>query len=365
MSGKEKSDIRDLSPEELKAFFDDHHGKPFRGTQVFDWLWKKDCNSFAEMTDLPKGIRDLLKENFTFHKALPVYRQESRDGTLKIGFELHDKLLIEGVLIPAGQRFTACVSSQAGCPLGCIFCATGKLGFKRNLSAGEIFDQVAHLSKLASGITKTPSGLSNVVYMGMGEPLLNFTNVSRSLFMLTSETGMGMSPQRITVSSVGIPKIIRQLAEEKPKYHFALSLHSADNGKRNRLVPLNLKYPLEEVADAMKYYYKLTGSRFTIEYILFRNVNDGPEDAKQLAVFCKNFPVKINLIEYNQVENTGLLRSSPDKMRAFSEFLEKKNLVVNIRKSRGKDIDAACGQLAGRINSELRNDHGHTIEINN
>jgi 23S rRNA (adenine2503-C2)-methyltransferase len=357
MSGKDKSDIRDLSPEELKAFFSGKQEKPFRASQVFDWLWKKECLSFADMTNLSKGNRDLLQENFTFHKSLPACKHESRDGTLKIGFGLHDNLMVEGVLIPSDSRFTACVSSQAGCPLGCLFCATGKMGFKRNLSAGEIFDQVAFLAKLASEQTKTPSGLSNIVYMGMGEPLLNFDNVSRSVFMLTSETGLGMSPQRITVSSVGIPKMIRQMANGKPKYHFALSLHSANNEKRNRLVPLNLRYPLEEITEAMKYYCKTTGNRFTIEYILFRDVNDALEDAKELAVFCKNFPVKINLIEYNPVEGSGFFRSPPDKMKEFAVFLQKKNLVVNIRKSKGKDIDAACGQLAGKINGEIQSIH--------
>ncbi len=348
MSGKLISDIRDLSPEEIKSFFIVHKEKPFRGAQVFDWLWKKQGASFDEMTDIPKTCRELLKSNFTFYKAIPEKTQESRDGTIKIGFRLHDDTMVEGVLIPSGGRFTACVSSQVGCPLGCVFCATGQLGFKRNLSPGEIFDQAACLNSLALKQSISNAGLSNIVYMGMGEPLLNYENVKKSVEMVTSADGMGMSPQRVTISSLGIPKMIRQMADEGLKCQFALSLHSAFNEKRNRLVPFNMKHTVEELKDALKYYYKETGKRFTIEYILFRDVNDSLADASELAVFCRNFPVKVNLLEYNEVEGTGLYRSEPEKLNAFAGFLEKKNMVVNIRISRGKDIDAACGQLAGK-----------------
>ena len=348
MSGKLISDIRDLLPEEIKSFFIVHKEKPFRGAQVFDWLWKKQGASFDEMTDIPKTCRGLLKSNFTFYKAIPEKTQESRDGTIKIGFRLHDDTMVEGVLIPSGGRFTACVSSQVGCPLGCVFCATGQLGFKRNLSPGEIFDQAACLNSLALKQSISNAGLSNIVYMGMGEPLLNYENVKKSVEMVTSADGMGMSPQRVTISSLGIPKMIRQMADEGLKCQFALSLHSAFNEKRNRLVPFNMKHTVEELKDALKYYYKETGKRFTIEYILFRDVNDSLADASELAVFCRNFPVKVNLLEYNEVEGTGLYRSEPEKLNAFAGFLEKKNMVVNIRISRGKDIDAACGQLAGK-----------------
>jgi len=348
MSGKPGSDIRDHTPEELKAFFLARNEKAFRGRQVYDWLWKKQCASFDEMSDLPKAVRELLKENFTFLRAVPLKTQQSNDGTAKIGFGLWDGPMVEGVLIPSGGRFTACVSSQAGCPLGCIFCATGQLGFTRNLSAGEIFDQAACLNKLACERTGSMAGLSNIVFMGMGEPLLNYENVRKSIEVITSADGMGMSPQRITVSSLGIPKMIRKMADDQLKCHFALSLHAASDVKRNRLVPFNLRHPLDEVRDALKYYYQKTGKRFTIEYILFRDVNDSVSDARELAAFCRSFPVKVNLLEYNEVERTGLLRTSPERLKAFAGFLESKNMVVNIRKSRGRDIDAACGQLAGK-----------------
>ena len=353
MSGKLISDIRDLSPEDIKSFFITNKEKPFRGRQVFEWLWKKQCASFEDMTDLSKTCRELLKINFTFQKATPVKTLESADGTVKIAFGLFDGSIIEGVLIPSGGRFTACVSSQVGCPLACVFCATGMLGFKRNLTAGEIFDQVAYLDKLAFERTNSPAGLSNIVYMGMGEPLLNYENVKKSIEMITSADGMGMSPQRITVSSLGIPKMIKKFADDDMKFHLAVSLHSAGNEKRNRLLPYNLKHPLDELMEALKYYYRKTGKRFTLEYILFNGINDSLSDARELAAFCKNFPVKINLLEYNPVEGTGLFPSAQEKMTQFADFLEKKNMVVNIRKSRGKDIDAACGQLAGSTNGEM------------
>lgn len=352
MNGKPVNDIREILPEDLKAFFIMQHEKVFRVKQVLEWLWKKPCASFDEMSNIPKPLRELLTATFTFHKAIPVSTQESSDGTMKIAFRLYDKALVEGVLIPSGGRFTACVSSQVGCALGCIFCATGKLGFSRNLSAGEIYDQAVYLNLLASERTNTPAGLSNIVYMGMGEPLLNFENVKRSVEMIMSADGMGMSPQRITVSSLGIPKMIRKFADDNLKCHLAVSLHAAGNDKRNRLLPFNLKHPLDELLEALKYYYSKTGKRFTIEYILFRGINDSLSDARELAAFCKSFPVKINLLEYNPVEGTDLLPTGQDKMQQFADFLEKKNMVVNIRKSRGKDIDAACGQLAGRIGSE-------------
>jgi 23S rRNA (adenine2503-C2)-methyltransferase len=353
MSGKSVPDIRDLSSGDLRSFFAGNNEKPFRGNQVFDWLWKKQCASFEEMTDIPKDVRKLLKSHFTFHRAVSSIAQESRDGTVKVGFRLHDGAVVEGVLIPSGGRYTACVSSQVGCPLACRFCATGRMGFTRNLAAAEIFDQAFSLNSMAHERTGSPAGLSNLVYMGMGEPLLNYENVKRSVEMITSAGGMGMSPQRITISSLGIPKIIKRLADDRLKCHFALSLHAASDEKRNLLVPFNLKNPVKELKEAMKYYHTKAGKRFTIEYILFKDVNDTASDAAELAAFCRNFPVKINLLEYNEVNGTGLFRAGPERLRAFADFLEKKNMVVNIRKSRGKDIDAACGQLAGRMTGEI------------
>lgn len=348
MSGDDLNDIRELTSAGIQSFLRDHNEKLFRATQVHEWLWKQNCSSFDEMTNLPKPFRELLKEKFKLEKALPDRSQVSADGTVKVLFSLHDGHVVEGVLIPSEGRYTACVSSQVGCPLACSFCATGKLGFTRNLTAGEIYDQAFYLDHLAKDKSGKETGLSNLVYMGMGEPLMNLKNVKHSIDMIMSADGMGMSPQRITVSSLGIPSMILRIADEAWKTHFALSLHAATDETRNRLAPFAIRHPLHELKQALKYYYLKTGKRFTIEYILFQNVNDSEADARALAAFCKDFPVKINLLEYNQVEGTGLLRSSAERMKAFGSFLEKKNMVVNFRKSRGRDIDAACGQLAGK-----------------
>jgi 23S rRNA (adenine2503-C2)-methyltransferase len=356
MSGEPKPDIRAISRDQIAAFLALHGEKAFRAGQVHEWLWKKACRSFGEMTNLSKKVRDLLNDHFTFPAAVIAKEQRSTDGTVKLGFALHDGLIVEGVLIPSDGRFTACVSSQVGCSLGCTFCATGRNGFKRNLSAGEIFDQVAIIAGMAARTGEAEPGkatespahrLSNIVFMGMGEPYLNYASVVEAIAKITSEDGLGMSPQRITVSSVGIPKMIRKMAEDDPKYHFALSLHAATDLKRNLIIPFNLQHPLAEVTDALKYYHTRTGKRFTIEYILFGGFNDGIQDARDLAHFCKSFPVKINIIEFNPVKGLEFRASDPEKTRAFVAYLETRNLVVNVRRSKGKDIDAACGQLAG------------------
>ena len=341
-----RNDIRSLSLSEIETFFKVNGQKSFRARQVYDWLWKKSCRSFDEMTNLSKEIRSFLEQNFTFTTITVESVLKSDDGTMKSTFLLHDGLRIEGVLIPTDGRTTACISSQAGCPFACVFCATGQLGFKRNLASTEIFDQVALLNE--QSLQFFGNSLSNIVYMGMGEPLLNYDNVVASIEKITDPEGMGMSPQRITVSSVGIPEKIIKMADDNPRYHFALSLHVAQNEKRDKIIPVNKKYPVKDLVKALKHYHKVTGKRITIEYVLFRGVNDSLADAADLAVFCKNFPVKINLIEYNPVENTGFYPSDSRTMKGFQEFLEQKNLVVNLRRSRGKDISAACGQLAGK-----------------
>ena len=340
MNGDEIPDIREISLTELEQFFFFHGEKKFRAKQVLDWLWRKSCQSFEEMTNLQKGTRQLLKDYFSFNIAVAGIKQTSADGTVKIGFRLHDDHWVEGVMIPSEDRITACISSQVGCALGCKFCATGQSGFKRNLSAGEIVDQVTRMQDAGSGI-------SNIVFMGMGEPFLNYANVKTAIEKITSDEGLGMSPQRITVSSVGIPRMIKKMADDDPKYHFALSLHAATDLKRDQIIPFNLKHPLKEVVDSLKYYHQKTSKRITIEYILFGSFNDSATDAQDLANFCRNFPVKINIIEYNPVKESGFTKSSSEKTKAFVASLEKRNIVVNIRKSRGKDIDAACGQLAG------------------
>jgi 23S rRNA (adenine2503-C2)-methyltransferase len=348
MSGNPKPDIRDLTREQLADFFIRHGEKAFRAGQVTDWLWKQSCRSIDAMTNLSKPTRDLLRQHFLFQVAVDEVVQQGSDGTVKIGFRLHDGFMVEGVLIPSDSRFTACISSQVGCSLGCTFCATGRNGFMRNLSAGEIFDQVVMIAQRA------PGGLSNIVFMGMGEPFLNYGNLLEAIHRITSAEGLAMSPQRITVSSVGIPKMIKKMADDNPKYHFALSLHSANDQKRSKIIPFNLAHPLAELTESLKYYHTKTGKRFTIEYILFGGFNDSVADAKELAVFCRNFPVKINLIEYNPVQDSGFQSSDPVKTKAFADYLESRNMVVNVRKSKGKDIDAACGQLAGHAGKKLK-----------
>lgn len=351
MNGKMKPDIRVQSLAELGVFFSSVGEKPYRSRQVYDWLWKKGAREFNSMTSLPVGIRENLTAAFAFAAASPNIQQESSDGTVKMTFRLNDGLRVEGVLIPAGGRTTACISSQVGCPLACTFCATGMLGYTRNLTRGEIFDQVFFLTQLSLERMKVP--LSNIVFMGMGEPLMNYREVAATVERLTDPGGQGISSQRITISSVGIPKMIRQLADDNVKTYFALSLHAATNAKRDQIIPANKRFPLEELTSSLKYYHQITKKRFTIEYILFGNFNDSEADARDLAQFCKSFPVKINLIEYNDVAGSGFARTDEARARAFAAFLEKKNLVVNIRKSRGKDIDAACGQLAGRSTNDL------------
>lgn len=353
MSGNRKSDIRSFSWQEIDTFFSSIQEKPFRAKQVYEWLWKKGCHSFEEMSNLPLALRNKLAETFSLEGIVETGRQESSDGTIKMGFRLFDDILIEGVLIPAEDRATACISTQAGCALGCTFCATATLGFYRNLTAPEIVDQVRELDGLSRKIHGIP--LSNIVLMGMGEPLFNYPQVKRAIGFITGEEGMGFSSQRITLSTVGVPKVIRQLAEDQFKPHLAISLHAATDAIRNQIIPFNQQHPLAELTTALIFYHQKTGKRLTIEYLLLNGFNDSLSDARALAEFCKNFPVKINLIEFNPVEKIGFQRAEMRRMKEFRDFLESRNMVVNIRQSRGKDIDAACGQLAGRMRNEGRN----------
>ncbi len=346
MNGNQKSDIRSLSQQEIDTFFSSIREKPFRAKQLYEWLWKKGCHSFEEMSNLPLSLRNQLSETFTFDVIVERRRQKSSDGTMKIGFRLRDDTIIEGVLIPAEQRSTACISTQAGCALGCTFCATATLGFSRNLTVAEIVDQVWYLN--VASVENHGIPLSNIVLMGMGEPLFNYPNVKRAIELITGGDGMGISPQRITLSTIGVPKVIRQLADDQFKPHLALSLHAATDIKRDRIIPFNQRFPISELITALIYYHKTTGKRFTIEYLLLKDFNDTLTDAKSLAEFCKNFPVKVNLIEFNPVEGIDFQRSDMRRMKEFYDFLELRNMVVNIRQSRGKDIDAACGQLAAK-----------------
>ena len=273
----EKKDIRELSLEQIQEFCLEHKMLKFRAKQVWEWLWKKRAVSFEEMTSLSKDLRELFYTNFTIN-AIKIHKAErSIDGTIKYSLQLHDKLLVEGVIIPSKNRLTACVSSQVGCSLACEFCATGTMKLDRNLSASEIYDQVFILNEEA--ISNFGKPLSNIVYMGMGEPLLNYKALLGSIKFITTEQGLGMSPKRITVSTSGIAKMIMKLADDDVRFNLAISLHTASNSKRDILMPLNQKIKLEELRESVQYFYDKTGSRITYEYILFNDLNDSLEDA--------------------------------------------------------------------------------------
>lgn len=342
--------IRNHSLGELEKFFLEQGLERFRARQVYDWLWKKTARSFDQMSNISLKTREILKEHYSLPAIEVNTTQKSGDGTIKMSFRLFDGHIIEGVLIPSGKRMTACISSQVGCNLACKFCATGMIRYIRNLHFDEIFDQVAIIAETARSEYNTP--LTHIVYMGMGEPLLNYHNVLKSAEKISSEDSLGMSPQRITVSTVGIASMIRQLGKDKVRFNLALSLHSAINEKRNQIIPYNLRNTLDDLIEAVKEFYQNTRTRITLEYVMLREVNDTMDDARALAEFCKNFPVKINLIQYNPVENIPFEDSGEERTEAFKAFLDRKNLVVNIRRSRGKDIDAACGQLANKLNKK-------------
>jgi 23S rRNA (adenine2503-C2)-methyltransferase len=342
-----KPNIRTQSLKEIEDYFKARGEPAYRGRQIYEWLWKKQAKSFSEMSNLPKKTREGMEEQFEINPVSINSVQKSSDGTIKFSFSLFDGNIIEGVLIPSRTRMTACISSQVGCNLACKFCATGMLGFKRNLFFEEMFDQVSWIAATSRSEYSLP--LTHIVYMGMGEPLLNYENVLKSVERIGSDEGMGMSQQRITVSTVGIAKMIRQLGTDKVKFNLALSLHAPSDKKRSMIIPFNMQNSLEDLVDAVKYFHEQTHTRITIEYVMLKNFNDTPEDARDLAEFCRNFPVKVNLIRYNPVENSPFEDSGVLRTLAFKNILEKKNMIVNLRRSRGSDIGAACGQLANKI----------------
>jgi 23S rRNA (adenine2503-C2)-methyltransferase len=336
--------IRSYEVQQLKDWLKSVGEPGFRADQIDSWLWQKGVATFAEMTNLGKGLRDKLEASFSIGKLRVDDEQRSKDGTIKYAFSLADGNLVEGVLIPTDSRITACVSSQAGCSLTCKFCATGYLDLKRNLFDYEIFDQIDHIRKAALEAYGRP--LTNIVYMGMGEPLLNYRQVLRSIARVTSEKGMGMAPKRITVSTAGISKMIRKLGDDGVKFEFALSLHAANDAKRNEIMPINEHNSLEALGDALKHFHSCTGTRVTYEYIIFEDFNDSLEDAEELFQFCQVVPCKVNIIEYNPIAEAGFKNTSGNKMHRFKEYLEARGVIVNVRRSRGRDVDGACGQLA-------------------
>ena len=343
-----KMDIRKFSKKELTEQLIELGEKKFRANQVHQWLWQKGAHSFEQMTNLSKPLRGLLNSHYEIRPIQLDKMQKSADGTIKSRFMLHDGHLIESVLIPVPKdnRYTVCVSSQVGCSLSCTFCATGKMKRIRNLDASEIYDQVLLVNQQALDHFGHP--LTNIVYMGMGEPLLAYKNVLESIEKISSEQGLGMSPRRITVSTAGIAKMIKKLADDEVRFNLALSLHAADDLKRNEIMPINEQNNLDTLMQSLKYFHQNTNNKISFEYISFQNYNDSIEDAEKLAKLCSHFPVKVNIIEYNPIDGSAFSRSDAQKVDRFAAHLRRKGIMVTVRKSRGRDIDAACGQLANK-----------------
>lgn len=336
--------LRHLSQAELETLIISIGEKPFRVKQINEWIWQKNISLIDEMLNLSKATRERLKEDYFLGKLNIDHTQISDDTTIKNRFVLHDGHFVEGVLIPTESRVTACVSSQVGCSLSCKFCATGYMDRKRNLEFDEIYDQVKHLNDQSE--SNYEKKLSNIVFMGMGEPLLNYNNVLKSIEKITSPDGMGMSPSRITVSTAGVSKMIKKLADDKVKFNLAVSLHAANDVKRNEIMPINETNNIQVLIESLNYFYKATKSPITFEYILFKDFNDSVEDADELIKICRQVPSKVNIIEYNPISLAAFAKPTEEKVDAFMQYLERNKINARLRRSRGKDIDAACGQLA-------------------
>lgn len=344
-----KTDIRKYSLEEIQNFLVGMGEKKFRAKQIWSWLWQRGATDFAAMTNLSKKLRELLETHFVIRPIELDLEQQSVDGTLKMRFRLHDGHLIESVLIPvpSDDRYTVCVSSQVGCSLTCTFCATGKMKRIRNLDAGEIFDQVWFVNQRCEEVFGHP--LTNIVYMGMGEPLLAYRPVMRSVELLTSPEGLNMAPRRITISTAGIAKMIKKMADDGTRVNLALSLHAADDQKRNEIMPINAQNNLEVLVEALQYFQTNTkDSKVTFEYIAFEGFNESLEDAQNLLKICRQVPAHVNIIEYNPVEGVVFEKAAADKIDAFARYMRRHRIPITVRRSRGKDIDAACGQLANK-----------------
>ena len=346
------TDLRSLSLDEIKSLVAELGEKPYRAKQLWEWLWKKRARSWEDMSDLPKAFRAALAERTVLRPLTLAEEQRSADGTVKCAFRTWDGHIVEGVLIPTPTRLTACISSQIGCSLTCSFCATGKLKRVRNLDAGEIVDQVVLIDALAHKYYQ--QGLTNIVYMGMGEPLLNYANTLRSAERITADDGLGMSARRITVSTAGIAKMIRKLADDGARFNLALSLHAANDAKRDRIMPINEQNALSELKDALRYYTRATRKEVTFEYILLRGFNDSLQDAQELVRYASDVHAKVNLIEYNPIDGGEFGRTDSKDAEAFQQYLDRKGIIARIRRSRGRDIDAACGQLANKNEPALK-----------
>jgi 23S rRNA (adenine2503-C2)-methyltransferase len=342
----EKKDIRAISKEALRDFFVANGDKAFRGNQVYEWLWSKGAHSFEDMTNVSKETRAMLEAHFVINHVKVDTMQRSADGTVKNSVRLHDGLVVESVLIPTNTRTTACVSSQVGCSLNCNFCATARLKRMRNLEPGEIYDQVLAIDSESRLYYNRP--LSNIVFMGMGEPLMNYNNVIKAIDRITSDEGLGMSPKRITVSTSGIPKMIMKMADDGVKFKLAVSLHSAIENVRNQIMPFSTNFPLTELRESLEYWYQKTKSKVTYEYVVWKGINDDKASIDALVKFCKYVPCKVNLIEYNPIDDGEFQQASDKAINNYIDALGKNDIVAKVRRSRGKDIDAACGQLANK-----------------
>ncbi|PNQ73907.1 23S rRNA (adenine(2503)-C(2))-methyltransferase RlmN [Hanstruepera neustonica] len=342
----QKRDIRALTKEQLRDFFVAEGDKAFRGNQVYEWLWQKSAHSFDDMTNISKETRAMLEANFVINHIKVDSMQKSSDGTIKNAVKLHDGLIVESVLIPTKSRTTACVSSQVGCSLDCKFCATARLKRMRNLNPDEIVDQVVAIDKESRLYYNRP--LSNIVFMGMGEPLMNYNNVLKAIDKITSPEGLGMSPKRIVVSTSGVPKMIKKMADDEVKFKLAVSLHSAIDEVRTSIMPFNETFPLKDLREALEYWYAKTKNRITYEYVVWKGINDQQKDIKALVDFCKFAPSKVNLIEYNPIDDGVFQQANSEAIDRYVSVLEQNNITVTVRRSRGKDIDAACGQLANK-----------------
>ncbi|MFC4096487.1 23S rRNA (adenine(2503)-C(2))-methyltransferase RlmN [Euzebyella saccharophila] len=341
-----KKDIRALTKEQLRDFFVSQGDKAFRGNQVYEWLWQKSAHSFEGMTNISKTTREMLENNFVINHIKVDQMQRSNDGTIKNAVRLHDDLVVESVLIPTKTRSTACVSSQVGCSLDCRFCATARLKRMRNLNPDEIYDQVVAIDNESRLYFDRP--LSNIVFMGMGEPLMNYNNVLKAIDMITSSEGLGMSPRRITVSTSGVPKMIKKMADDEVKFKLAVSLHSAIDETRTSIMPFNATFSLKDLREALEYWYAKTKSRITYEYVVWKGINDTQKDADALVDFCRFAPSKVNLIEYNPIDDGEFQQANDQALNLYINTLERNGITVTVRRSRGKDIDAACGQLANK-----------------
>jgi 23S rRNA (adenine2503-C2)-methyltransferase len=343
----DKKNIRHLSLTELEQYFDTLGEKKFRARQVYEWLWQKHAPSFEAMTNLSKELRQFLTDNFSFPALTVESTQYSADGTIKSRFRTHEGHFIEGVLIPTDERKTACVSSQIGCSLSCKFCATGYMDRKRNLEYDEIYDEVALINQQSEKVFEKK--LTNIVFMGMGEPLLNYKSVLKAIERISSPDGMGMSPRRITVSTAGVAKMIRQLGDDKVKFKLALSLHAANDKKRNEIMPINETNNIKTLTEALNYFYQQTGNEITFEYILFKDFNDSLKDADELVKIYRQIPADlVNIIEYNPIDAASFAKPDEAAVQKFMDHLGKNRVNTRLRRSRGKDIDAACGQLANK-----------------